>query len=475
MAQMTSATGSLPLRLSKGETLVIKDLAGSHTVTGSLAPREDASASVGAGFVVYGPQSSAVTVTISTTGAVDYQVVSGDVTPAPASGGGAVLSKPSAPRRNIVNEQVTFLNNYGDFANPAYPLTGLMKIAEITDGPGVVDHIKIICNANNAWRACELVVYVDDEVRPSVHFQFSHFGLDYQPTFDPIGHIYDNGKMKMKVQKLAGGVSTVECKFLYEIPYSRNIRVYIHQRQPIVTWWTEVSYRPGVSLPYRLKSKSTNNNGPTYARGGTTGFAAAASSHTSPIDGTTAVTLPSYLSNVTPTQMSNGTVNFMTVPAGVSGSLVGFSVGYFGASAASFNYLEANFALYDQSQVAAGISGGNVQARYMSTGMEDLFGSSFYFDEGIGNWGAYYISDYNTGNAVNGPSNATNNLRIVFNPMETYPGGLQFTDGAYFTLVQSATNLVSDPANAVGVNATGQITITTTISMSFLSLWYEFL
>ena len=91
MAQMTSATGSLPLRLSKGETLVIKDLAGSHTVTGSLAPREDASASVGAGFVVYGPQSSAVTVTISTTGAVDYQVVAGDVTPAsPASGGGAV-------------------------------------------------------------------------------------------------------------------------------------------------------------------------------------------------------------------------------------------------------------------------------------------------------------------------------------------------------------------------------------------------
>lgn len=97
MAQMTSATGSLPLRLSKGETLVIKDLAGSHTVTGSLAPREDASASVGAGFVVYGPQSSAVTVTISTTGAVDYQVVSGDVTPAsPASGGGAVVAAVSA-------------------------------------------------------------------------------------------------------------------------------------------------------------------------------------------------------------------------------------------------------------------------------------------------------------------------------------------------------------------------------------------
>lgn len=88
MAQMTSATGSLPLRLSKGETLVIKDLAGSHTVTGSLAPREDASASVGAGFVVYGPQSSAVTVTISTTGAVDYQVVSGDVSPASSATAG---------------------------------------------------------------------------------------------------------------------------------------------------------------------------------------------------------------------------------------------------------------------------------------------------------------------------------------------------------------------------------------------------
>lgn len=72
---------SLPLNLKAGETLVIKELSGTSTVTGSVASREDASASIGAGFVVYGPQSSDCSVTISTTGACDWAVHIGDETP----------------------------------------------------------------------------------------------------------------------------------------------------------------------------------------------------------------------------------------------------------------------------------------------------------------------------------------------------------------------------------------------------------
>lgn len=73
---------SLPIALNAGQTIVLKELSGVATVTGSSAAREDASARIGAGYVIYGPQITAGTVTLSTTGIVDYQVVNGDPTPA---------------------------------------------------------------------------------------------------------------------------------------------------------------------------------------------------------------------------------------------------------------------------------------------------------------------------------------------------------------------------------------------------------
>lgn len=73
---------SLPLNLKAGETLVIKELSGTSTVTGSVASREDASASIGAGFYSYGPQSADCSVTITTTGTCDWVVRVGDATPA---------------------------------------------------------------------------------------------------------------------------------------------------------------------------------------------------------------------------------------------------------------------------------------------------------------------------------------------------------------------------------------------------------
>lgn len=73
---------TLPISVAAGNSLVIKELTGTATVTGSTAPREDASVRIGAGFFVYGPQASQATLSISTTGLCDYQVVAGDPTPA---------------------------------------------------------------------------------------------------------------------------------------------------------------------------------------------------------------------------------------------------------------------------------------------------------------------------------------------------------------------------------------------------------
>lgn len=76
MTILTSANGSLPLTLRKGETLVIRNYSGSETVTGSNSIRE-LSAN---GLSSYGPQPFDATVTVASSGALDYQVVVGDVT-----------------------------------------------------------------------------------------------------------------------------------------------------------------------------------------------------------------------------------------------------------------------------------------------------------------------------------------------------------------------------------------------------------
>lgn len=82
MAILTSGAGSLKLSVPKGSSLIIRNLSGTETVTGSGSAREDATAFLGAGAYVYGPQAAEVQVTISTTGTLDYSVVAGDPTPA---------------------------------------------------------------------------------------------------------------------------------------------------------------------------------------------------------------------------------------------------------------------------------------------------------------------------------------------------------------------------------------------------------
>lgn len=87
MAILSSGSGSLRLSVPVGSSLIIRNFSGTETVTGSSVAREDATSRLGAGAYVYGPQTSASTLTISTTGTLDYQVVAGDPTPSVGASG----------------------------------------------------------------------------------------------------------------------------------------------------------------------------------------------------------------------------------------------------------------------------------------------------------------------------------------------------------------------------------------------------
>jgi lysophospholipase L1-like esterase len=82
MPTLQNGSGALRINVPKGSTLIIRNQSGVETVTGSSAAREDATAFLGANAVVYGPQSASSDVSITTTGVLTYDIVSGDATPA---------------------------------------------------------------------------------------------------------------------------------------------------------------------------------------------------------------------------------------------------------------------------------------------------------------------------------------------------------------------------------------------------------
>ena len=90
MTILTSANGSLPLTLRKGETLVIRNYSGAETVRGSTVPQE----ATADGAEVYGPQITDASIVLSSSGSLDYQVVMGDMTGS---------ARPDAPVRVVVD------------------------------------------------------------------------------------------------------------------------------------------------------------------------------------------------------------------------------------------------------------------------------------------------------------------------------------------------------------------------------------
>jgi hypothetical protein len=81
MTMLYSSQGTITFPLAAGNTLLINNISGIETVSGSIASREDVSAVFGTGRVGYGPQTSAVTITLSSTGQCDYEIRVGDVSP----------------------------------------------------------------------------------------------------------------------------------------------------------------------------------------------------------------------------------------------------------------------------------------------------------------------------------------------------------------------------------------------------------
>lgn len=101
MTILTSASGARPLSLANGETLIIRNYSGTETVTGSTVAREDAGSVLGTGAVVYGPQTSSATVTISTTGTLDHSSVMGD--PLPASDAALIVRDSSGGPSGLID------------------------------------------------------------------------------------------------------------------------------------------------------------------------------------------------------------------------------------------------------------------------------------------------------------------------------------------------------------------------------------
>lgn len=81
MTMLYSSQGTITFPIAAGNTLVVNNLSGVETVTGSTVAREDVSTSFGAGRYGYGPQTSDATITLTTTGQCDYEIRVGDVTP----------------------------------------------------------------------------------------------------------------------------------------------------------------------------------------------------------------------------------------------------------------------------------------------------------------------------------------------------------------------------------------------------------
>lgn len=106
MTILTSANGSLPLTLRKGETLVIRNYSGSDVVSGSTVLRE----TVGDGSFIYGPQTSDVTVNLSSTGQLDYITVMGDPTPREPE---LLISGASRPAIAFFGDSFFEQGNYG--------------------------------------------------------------------------------------------------------------------------------------------------------------------------------------------------------------------------------------------------------------------------------------------------------------------------------------------------------------------------
>lgn len=411
MPQLTSTQSSLILSVAKGNSLIVRNRSGVETVTGSSVAREDATAVLGSGAYVYGPQTSASTLTISTTGVCDYDIVAGDPTPAteparvvrsaatgaPASlidpatgqpvgaggGVGGLLSMFSRPSDSISK---TVTQEYQSVASGGGTLTLIDTTS--TPGSGVVDMVQVIASSPQGGLDARLAIYVDGESTPSLDCELQCFGSFFQqaPTIFSVPHF-----------RVGRGSTGLQYWIKWPIPYSKSIRIVLtNSSTTTTTYWCAVNYSKfNHTIPYRLKCS---------ARG-----------------------YVDRLQNVTPAQQYDRTVKFLDLPSGAGnvGYVVGFTYAAFNVSSTTNrdSYLENNIVLYHGTEARDG----SVVPSWNSTGTEDFLMSAFYFDQGEGSFGDIAVTSRNR--AGNG------NTTVIADLWSAY-GGIRFTDGCLLAMEQ---------------------------------------
>lgn len=81
MTTLYSTQGTIRFPIKAGNSLIVTNISGTETVSGSSIAREDASSVLGSGVAVYGPQSADSTILLSTSGQCEYEIRFGDPTP----------------------------------------------------------------------------------------------------------------------------------------------------------------------------------------------------------------------------------------------------------------------------------------------------------------------------------------------------------------------------------------------------------
>lgn len=224
MTMLYSSQGTITFPLAAGNTLLINNISGVETVGSSTVSREDVSAVFGTGRVGYGPQTSAVTITLSTTGQCDYEIRVGDVTPSrdaikidPATGGldtasAAVLAAGGAfagPTGKLPKTYAAFRRVQDGLGDAFFGLFG----DSTTLGAGAGTSTKGLTNAATNRPAAALVAYLNSIGIPAADNSFFGEGLiqayqsvtfaTYEPRFTVSGgasHVGDG------TRESAGGV-----------------------------------------------------------------------------------------------------------------------------------------------------------------------------------------------------------------------------------------------------------------------------
>lgn len=300
-------------------------------------------------------------------------------------GGGLASILPLAEASGIVT-RCEKRENVSGFAGTTFVLmdtTGRNK-------PGVVSSIFVVTDGVAPVRDGVLYAYVDGESTPSVQFQLHNLGTLNQENSQAFGH--------SRIQISRGRGNHCHIVFKYPIPYKTSIRLQLGGPNgpndfPGGIMFTNITYHENATLPWKLKTSSV-------------GF-------------------QNRLQNQGKTQFENRAISLLDRPAGQAGFIAGVSMTFMGTNINAA--LENNIVVYGANQARDGTA----DPFYNTSGGEDFFNDSFYFENlnrGNTQW------KYTVFPSTMDPTIVTaHNDIIVVHDFLDHIGGIAYADGAYMT------------------------------------------